>query len=268
MKSYLSYFKLRLLTNFQYRAAALAGLSTQVFFGFVYVFVYIALYQSNIGVNAPMDLSHLVSYAWLGQAFLYLTYPYIADTELIEMIRDGNIAYELIRPQSFYLKFYIKIYTSRVAGVLLRFSPIIIMSLLLPKPYNLIFPSSIGSLIVFILALLLASLLITSLTLIIHILIMFLYDSRGIFTFYSVLAELFMGALIPLPFLPSFLRKISYVLPFRFISDFPYRVYTGDIPLKTGIYSLGLSLIWIIIIVYIGFLIARKALKKAVIQGG
>ena len=37
MKSYLSYFILKFKTGLQYRAAALAGMSTQVFFGFVYV---------------------------------------------------------------------------------------------------------------------------------------------------------------------------------------------------------------------------------------
>ena len=44
MKSYLNFFKLRIITNLQYRAAALAGISTQLFFGFVYIMVYLALY--------------------------------------------------------------------------------------------------------------------------------------------------------------------------------------------------------------------------------
>ena len=52
MISYLNYFKLRFITNLQYRASALAGLSTQFFFGFVYIMVYIAFYQSG-GKSLP-----------------------------------------------------------------------------------------------------------------------------------------------------------------------------------------------------------------------
>ena len=68
MKSYISYFKLKFKTGLQYRAAALAGISTQFFFGFVYVSIYIAFYESGSS-NLPMELSELVSYVWLGQSF-------------------------------------------------------------------------------------------------------------------------------------------------------------------------------------------------------
>ena len=102
MRAYLSYFKLRLITNFQYRAAALAGVSTQLFFGFMYIMLYLALFESNKGISTPMNLSEIVTYIWLGQAFFALTYAALKDNDLIEMIKNGNIAYELIRPQNFY----------------------------------------------------------------------------------------------------------------------------------------------------------------------
>ena len=47
MSYYLSYFKLRFITSLQYRAAALAGISTQFFFGFVFIMVYVAFYESG-----------------------------------------------------------------------------------------------------------------------------------------------------------------------------------------------------------------------------
>ena len=45
MKPYLNYFKLRIITNLQYRTAALAGIATQLFFGFLYIMLYLALYE-------------------------------------------------------------------------------------------------------------------------------------------------------------------------------------------------------------------------------
>lgn len=268
MKSYLHYFKLRLITNIQYRAAALAGISTQIFFGFMYIMLYIALYESNKGVSVPMNLDSVITYLWLGQSFFALTHPYIKDNELLAMIKNGNLAYEIIRPQNFYLKFYIKMYANRIVAVMLRFYPIIIISVLLPKPYNLGAPVSIGGFIIFLIALFLSSLLVNALTLFVHLLTMFLIDSRGAFSFYSVISEIFMGMVVPLPLMPKVFRVIGYFLPFRCISDFPYRVYMGDITISNGLNLLLVSLIWIIIVIYLGYKLSKLALRKAVIQGG
>ena len=114
MKSYLNYFKLRFITNLQYRAAALAGISTQIFFGLIFIMVYLAFYESNNVGDLPMNWDELVTYIWLTQAFLSLVFPYDMDYELLEMIKNGNIAYELIRQQNFYTKFYIKMLEKKI----------------------------------------------------------------------------------------------------------------------------------------------------------
>lgn len=268
MKAYLHYFKLRIITNIQYRAAALAGISTQIFFGFMYLMLYIALYESNTNVSAPMDLTSLITYLWLGQAFFSLMHPYIKEAELLNNIKNGNLAYEIIRPQNFYLKYFIKMYANRVVAALLRFYPIIIISVLLPKPYNLTAPISSGAFIIFLVALILASLLVNALTLFVHLLTIFLIDSRGAFSLYTVISETFMGMIVPLPFMPKILIKIGNYLPFRCISDFPYRVYTGDISISSGINLLYISFVWIILSIFLGYKLSKLALRKAVIQGG
>ncbi|MBR4178884.1 MAG: ABC-2 family transporter protein [Bacilli bacterium] len=268
MKAYLNYFKLRIITNLQYRSAALAGISTQLFFGFLYIMLYLAIYESNTSVNAPMDWSSLVTYLWLQQAFFAVTYPFMKDQELLNMIKNGNLAYELVRPQSFFWKFYIKMLSERLVSALLRCVPIITISLLLPYPYKLSLPPTLGTFILFILALSFACLLVTSLSLIVHIITMFTLDARGITSAYSMIAEVFMGIVIPLPFFPKWMMKISNILPFRFIGDFPYRTFSGSIGFAEGREMLIISGIWIIITLIIGYLISKVALKKAVIQGG
>ena len=93
MKQYLSFFKLKFSIGLQYRAAALAGLSTQVFFGIIFVLIYTAFYDSGIG-NVGMTLSELTTYLWLNQAFLALIFIYHKDNEIINMIKKGDISYE------------------------------------------------------------------------------------------------------------------------------------------------------------------------------
>ena len=268
MRAYFNYFKLRLITNLQYRAAALAGISTQLFFGMVFLMVYIALYESNTNTEVPMDLKSVITYLWLGQAFFAIIYPYIRDEELLNMIRNGNLAYELVRPQSFYLKYYIKMVCERMAAAMLRCSPVLIIAFLLPEPYNLTLPASFEAFILFVISILFSCLLITSMSLIMHLITMFTLNADGIIGIYSMVAEVFTGLLVPVPFLPAFMIKIGKYLPFRFIGDFSYRVYSGDISTSEGRMLIIGSILWTLLTIIIGYFLSKLALKKAVIQGG
>ena len=239
-----------------------------LFFGFVYIMLYLAIYESNTIVTAPMDLKSVITYMWLQQSFYAITYPYLKDQELLDMISNGNLAYELIRPQNFYVKFYIKMLAKRFTSALLRCLPIIIVGLLLPYPYNLSLPPTIENFIIFIVAIILSSLLVTALSLIVHIITMFTIDSRGLTNTYSVTAEVFMGLVIPIPFFPLWMQKIANLLPFKYIGDFPYRIYSGNINILDGKILLIGSFLWIIISIIFGYYLSKYALKKAVIQGG
>src|SRR5262249_55803566 len=75
----------------QYRAAALAGLWTQIFFGFVLLGVYEAFYSASTA--QPMTFDQIVSYVWLGQALLAML-PWNSDPEWRDMVRSGSVAYE------------------------------------------------------------------------------------------------------------------------------------------------------------------------------
>ena len=64
------------------------------------------------------------------------------------------------------------------------------------------------------------------------------------------------------------MQVIANILPFRYISDFPFRFYVGNISQSEALYSILIQIIWIIILFFLGKLLMEKALKKAVIQGG
>lgn len=268
MRSYTKYFQLRFITNLQYRLAAIAGISTQIFFGLIFIFVYLAFYKSNPNSSLPMEWNHLVTYIWLEQAFYALIYPFDKDEELLNMIKNGNLAYELIRPQNIFFKFYIKMIAKKVVASLMRAIPVLIIAFILPEPLNMSLPNSVSNFILFLISLIISCLLISSLTVLVHILTMYTIDSKGILSIYSVILEVFSGSTIPIPFFPKWLKNIAYILPFRFISDLPFRVYSGSININQGINNILEAIIWTIITILIGNLITKNALKKAVIQGG
>ena len=267
MRFYLSYFKLRFITGLEYRAAALAGLATQFFFGLVFVMVYLAFYESGSG-NVPMEFSQLVTYLWLNQAFYSLVNMLYKDGEIFDLIKNGNIAYELIRPKKIYFMWFAKIMGQRLAMVTLRCIPVILITLLLPKPFNLGIPASIPNFLLFIGTLLMGTLLMTAIITLYHVITLNTLNEKGIPHIFATIADILSGVVVPIPFFPTFLQVISNYLPFRYVSDLPFRIYSGNIGINEGIFGLLIQFIWLFIIIIIGYAITQKSLKRVVVQGG
>ena len=121
-RGYWALFRARFRTLLQYRAAALAGMGTQVFFGLVFVMVYEAFYRSS-RASQPISYPEVVTYVWLGQAFLAML-PWNVDPEIRAMIRSGAVAYELLRPLDLYAAWYCRALAWRTAPTLLRAVPL------------------------------------------------------------------------------------------------------------------------------------------------
>jgi ABC-2 type transport system permease protein len=90
MKAYWSLFIARFALLLQYRAAALAGIATQLFWGFLKVMVLEAFFTHTTSAQ-PMTFRETVGYTWLGQAFLIALVPWSGDREIQELIRSGAV---------------------------------------------------------------------------------------------------------------------------------------------------------------------------------
>lgn len=267
MRAYLTYFKLKFISGLQYRSAAWAGIATQFFFGFVYIMVYIAFYESG-GNNLPMELPQVITYLWLNQAFLALVNQFSKDQELFKLIREGGISYELARPKDLYFMWYFKIIGQRLSSVALRFIPLIIVCGLLPYPYHLGLPFSFSHFLLFLISLTMGTLLVTALSVLYPIIMLMTMNEKGIVNLIITLGDILSGIVVPIPFFPRFLQIISSYLPFQYISDLPFRIYVGNISVEKGIEGILLQMIWIIIMVGFGHLLMKKNLQRVVVQGG
>lgn len=267
MRAYFTYFKLKFISGLQYRSAALAGIATQFFFGFVYIMVYVAFYESG-SKNVPMSLSQVITYLWLNQSLLALVNQFSRDQELFKIVKDGTISYELARPKNLYFMWYFKVLGQRLSNVLLRFLPLLIVTSFLPEPYGMNLPVSFLHFIVFILSLTIGALLVVALTVLYPIITLVTLNEKGIVNIMITMADILSGLVVPIPFFPLFLQNISKVLPFQYISDLPFRVYVGNIGLLNGIYGIIIQLIWLFILIFIGLFLMKKSLKRVVVQGG
>ena len=89
MRQYLAFFRMRLLAGLQYRAAALAGMSTQLVWGTVEILLYRAFWLSNPD-SFPMGMEALSAYIWLQQAFLAFFAMWYWEMDLVEAVKNAR----------------------------------------------------------------------------------------------------------------------------------------------------------------------------------
>ena len=263
MSAYIAILKCRLATLFQYRAAALAGLCTQIFWGIIRMMIFIAFYK-GASSKEPLSLEQALTFIWLGQALLQLI-PWNIDKEIEEQIHNGNVVYELIRPLDLYWLWYSRAMAMRLFPTLLRCIPLFILAGLF---FQLSAPVSGPALLAFIVSLGFAVLLSSAITTLVVISLFWTISGEGIQRLLPHAAMLLSGLIVPLPLFPDWMQPLLSIQPFRCIIDIPSRLYTGIIPAHEAIYYLVLQLLWTLIIIYYGKKLMKRALRKLVIQGG
>lgn len=263
MKSYLAILKTRFKTIFQYRAAAFAAICTQFFWGIVTMMIFRAFYSEATGPE-PITLSQAITFLWLGQALLQMI-PWSLDKEIEAQVKNGNVAYELLRPIHLYELWFVRSFAHRSIPTLMRCIPIFVFAGLF---FGLTPPVSFQAGCAFSIAVFLGLLLSSSITTVVLISLFWTISGEGIQRLLPHLSLIFSGLVVPLPLFPSWMQPLLNLQPFRGILDIPCRLYTGVIPVDQALYYFVFQIIWIAILVLFGQWLLSKALKNFVVQGG
>ena len=265
MKALKTLFVMRLKVQLQYGWAAIAGVFTQLFFGFVMVMVYIAFFEST-NKPMPMSLEETITYVWLGQALLGLL-PWNGDREVQKMIRDGNVVYELVRPLSLYRYWYFKMLATRIGNTTLRAIPLWLILMFIPQIYQPQGPADMKSLVAFAIAMVGAVFLGVTITNIITISTL-LTIGDGLDRLFPAIVTLCSGLVIPLAYFPDWAVRLLKLLPFAGLTDLPYQFYMGRLAFEQLPYVILHQWTWTVIMALIGQGILWHAKKRIVVQGG
>jgi ABC-2 type transport system permease protein len=263
MSAYRAIISARFRMLLQYRAAALAGLGTQLVFGLIMVMVYGAFYRMSSRPQ-PMTYAQVVAYVWLGQAMLGML-PWNMDPDVRQLIRTGNVVYELLRPLDLYAFWYSRALAMRTAPTLLRAVPMLVVAWLL---LGLGRPSSVGSAIAWLAATLGSLLLGCAITVLMSICMLWTISGEGVFYLVATAATVLSGMVLPLPLFPEWAQSALALLPFRGLCDAPFRLYSGNIPAGGVAMVLVHQLAWAIALVALGRWLLARGLRRLVVQGG
>ncbi|MCW8131202.1 MAG: ABC-2 family transporter protein [Planctomycetota bacterium] len=263
MRAYAAVLSARVRTLLQYRAAALAGIACQVFWGILRTAIFGAFFAMN-PARSPMSLPEMVTYIWLGQS-LFRMLPTGADGDVRALIRTGGVAYELTRPLDLYAFWYTRSVAMLAAPMLLRAVPLLGVAALffemLPPASPLALAAGLASLLC---GLLLSAACVTLLT----ISLLWTVSGDGISRMAVIAVWAFSGILLPLPLFPEWLQPALALLPFRGLIDGPFRLYMGHIPAEQAPGVLLHQLGWTLALIALGRWLLGRGIRRMVVQGG
>ena len=265
MRTFIATLKMETKRTFQYRASAISGVVTHIFFGFLYLSLFTAFLSQGQDSFTQEQMS---TYIWLQQAFLLVFHHYDScKREITEKIINGDVAYQLLRPADLYNYWYTLNFSKPVGQFLLRSMPIIIFSLCLPVGVGLGLPT-IPNFLMFIVSVMIGFLLVIAIKTFAHVIVMYTMSGQGVFSFLVAVGSFFSGHLLPIPMMPDVVQKIMNFFPFRYISDLPFRIYLGDISGTDMWFQIGIQIIWCALFIMLGKIMLKAKLKKFVVQGG
>jgi ABC-2 type transport system permease protein len=268
---YAAIFAARFLMLLQYRAAALAGIVTQFWFGAILVMVLYAFYTGGRG-SASITLAEAITYTWLGQAFLGLL-PWNVDPEIAVMMRTGNVAYERLRPVDTYFYWLARAMAWRIAATLLRSIPLVMVTSVLFEfvglgDWSLRPPPSLGALALFMLSMVAVVFLSSAMTTLLNISVVWTISDQGINVITNALVIILSGMIIPLPLFPDWAHTLLFVQPLAGLVDIPYRIYFANLSGAAALGGIALQVFWTILFIGLGRRLMAHTMRRVRVHGG
>jgi ABC-2 type transport system permease protein len=244
LRPYVAAFRARFLLMLQYRVAALAGFATQCWWGAIKIMVYAAFYDAA-AVVAPISFPNVVTYTWLGQAFLAVL-PWVADPEVGMSIRTGGIGYDRLRPLDAYGYWYARtlgwVLARALPRAVLMFTAVgIVLPLAGLEAWAWRPPSGPEAAVLFVPALALMIMLAVAVLMLANVAVAASLNERGVNAILVPLVTVFSGSLVPLDFFPDTMRAFLHAQPLAGLVDIPFRIYFADLRGVAALESLALQ---------------------------
>jgi ABC-2 type transport system permease protein len=180
------------------------------------------------------------------------------------MIRNGNIAYELVRPVGLYSLWYARAVANRIAPTVLRAVPMLIIA----GAAGWIPWTGWSELGAALIALGIAVLLSAALETVSTVSLLYTVSGEGVSRMLPVIGMIGSGMYLPLPLFPDWLRPVLEALPFRSLIDVPFRLFLGHIPPAEAPRLFAFGIAWVLGLVLVGRAMVARGVARAVVQGG
>ncbi len=271
IRPYLTVFRMRFVLMLQYRAAAVAGFGTQCWWGLIKVMVFAAFFHSS-SAHQPMNFAQAVTYVWLGQAFLALL-PSLADPEISQMVANGNVAYERLRPLDTYFFWYARAMAWMIARAvpraLMMFSfACLVVPLLGMGDWRLRLPRDARSAALFVGAIAMTVLLSSAIVMFVNLGCVITMSERGVNSLIVPFILILSGNIVPLPFFPELDAADIVRATVRRPRRYPISNLFGGLTGWIALAGIAQMIAWTVVLGFAGHRALAAAMNRLQVQGG
>ncbi|MBK5106914.1 MAG: hypothetical protein JJE12_02225 [Anaerolineales bacterium] len=255
--------KLAFQRQLTYRAATLAGLATNFFFGMLRASVLIALFHGQPEI-AGMTMRDAITFTALTQAAIAIL-SLFSWYEVMDSVYSGSVSSDMLKPMS-YFNFWLAQDSGRaIASFFLRGLSIILAYALF---FDLSFPQEINQWAAFFLVLLLSWLISFSWRFMVNLAAFWTPNALGIGRLAFILSWFLSGFFMPLRFFPEWFVKLCYLTPFPYTINVVVEVYLGLVQGSALVTVILAQIAWILILVLAGMMTLRAGVRRLEILGG
>ncbi|MFV0308185.1 MAG: ABC transporter permease [Desertimonas sp.] len=248
----------------QYRLAMIAGLITNVVFGFLRAAVLLTAVDAAGGELGGYSRTQLATYIWLSQGLLGAIGLWGVGV-LSARIRTGDIAVDFTRPvdlQGWYLSEEL----GRAGyALVLRGAPAIAVGLLTT---GMVLPAAVGPWVLGAVSIVFAVTLNFCCTLVIDAVAFWVIETRGMFNLYVVVRSFLVGVFVPIHLLPGWLQSVAWSTPFPSVMQTPVDVLAGRTTGAAAVANVAVQAGWIVAVGVLGHLLMRAGRHRLEVQGG
>jgi ABC-2 type transport system permease protein len=263
MRLFWQLIKLGFQQQLSYRAANLAGLATNFFFGLLRASVMIALYGVRSEV-AGIPLQAAVTYTALTQGIIaYLSLFHWWNVMLA--VRSGDIASDLLKPMDYFAFWCAQDIGRAITHFFLRGVTIMLAYAVF---FRITLPQTLAQWAALGVALLLSLLVSFGWRFLINLTAFWTPDARGIGRIAFSLSWFLSGFLMPLRFFPDWFVALCRLTPFPVMVNTVVEVYLGTLQGPALLAALGEQLLWAVGLFAVCQLVMRAGVRRLVIQGG
>jgi ABC-2 type transport system permease protein len=246
-----------------YPAATWAGLFTNTVFGFMRVYILLALFDQRAEIGG-YDRAAVVTYAWATQALIATIYIW-GWQEISLRIRSGDIATDLIRPVH-PLRAGLAFDLGRSAyHLLFRGIPPLALGAIV---YGILAPPDALSWLIALLSAAVAVVVSYEFRALYNLASFWLMDHRGTTLIAIAAANIFSGMYIPVRFFPEPLAAIAHATPFPSMVQTPIDVFMGRMTGMDLIVAVATQIAWAIALMVAARAVFALGTRRLVVQGG
>jgi ABC-2 type transport system permease protein len=263
MRAYIYKLKMQMIVNITYRFEVFATIATRFILMVSTVFLWKCTYAGNDKMLG-LSRSQMITYAVLS-VFLSAIFQCNVQNTILNGIRKGDIAVDLLRPYNIMAAFFAQDMGDVLINIFNKALPLLVLGMIF---FGVNAPASLSAFALFLISSVFGLMILWFISALVGMLSFWTLELGNMGVVKDTIVSILSGSLIPLWFFPRGVQKVLAFMPFQYSYQTPMGLYIGKINTTNGLFQICIQLVWIALLGILTSFVWHKAKNNVLVQGG